>query len=277
MLSTAVLRSPSFWNCFFISEIRFTFLLRLGDIGPVLRSGKLTAHEMRYCALNLLFSKIPSMEFADCDEWSDLDKAEDVCQIDGCRPSVHGVKSNKINKLPKAYGVPIGSLINLHDLIVFLEVFHMSSVSGGTSVMADKKIIFALRAEAEKRRRERGSSRTVQGQIRAVLAEILETKRELTWNQIAEVLTRKGIRWANGNKLTGKQVSNIVARLTRTKSSPVKRVPLTRIEEKPAVNQAGLRPAEAERAPRETFRGGLSPESRSLILEEMEGAKKERR
>lgn len=139
MLSTAVLRSPSFWNCFFISEIRFTFLLRLGDIGPVLRSGKLTAHEMRYCALNLLFSKIPSMEFADCDEWSDLDKAEDVCQIDGCRPSVHGVKSNKINKLPKAYGVPIGSLINLHDLIVFLEVFHMSSVSGGTSVMADKK------------------------------------------------------------------------------------------------------------------------------------------
>lgn len=88
--------------------------------------------------------------------------------------------------------------------------------------MRHEKIAAILRAETEKRRRvKRQIPASVQGWVRASLSEILDARKDQTWDEIARLLAANGLRWANGNRVTGQHLRTIVSNLLRTGNAPV--------------------------------------------------------
>lgn len=143
--------------------------------------------------------------------------------------------------------------------------------------MRDEKIASALRAETEKRRKAPHRPATsVQGHVRMCLPEIIEAREVMTWDEIAGVMTKAGLRWANGKPLTGKQLRNIASRLRQAEQA--------RGARSGSFHRTGREtggPANAPSAPARkdgTDRGERSgqPSVISGILEEIKAAQKER-
>lgn len=139
--------------------------------------------------------------------------------------------------------------------------------------MRDEKIASALRAETEKKRKGRHRQPvSVQGHVRGCLPEILDAREVMTWDEIAGTMTKAGLRWANGNPLTGKQLRNIASRMRQAERADGVSARPVRNDRKSGGEFTAETAASAGRRVEGAERGTV----KNNILEEIKAAQKER-